>query len=280
MRSRLKVRSGRLNDRCGLFRNLGTMNANREIGIPEISLYDGNYSPDIYWQWRLSKYFNLMGAGCVSLGPYYNAQLYEARLRALERGLYSIGRSLCGSTVLEAGCGTGFYTEYCFQQGVKTYTGIDIAQISVYTLQRRYPCFKFIQADISVDIPSDLGDFDIVLAADIMFHIILDDAFNRAIQNLLSHLKSGGLLIVSDLFPQTKIQPAPHVCFHSIDEYIRLFSQNCVYIIHQEPIFFLLYPLPLILFLLRNSKWKKGKGFDDMQKIYASGAHLIRCFQL
>lgn len=202
----------------------------------------------------------------MSLGPYYNAQLYEARLRALERGLYSIGRSLCGSTVLEAGCGTGFYTEYCFQQGVKTYTGIDIAQISVYTLQRRYPCFKFIQADISVDIPSDLGDFDIVLAADIMFHIILDDAFNRAIQNLLSHLKSGGLLIVSDLFPQTKIQPAPHVCFHSIDEYIRLFSQNCVYIIHQEPIFFLLYPLPLILFLLRNSKWKKGERFRRYAK--------------
>ncbi|MEM4523361.1 MAG: class I SAM-dependent methyltransferase [Nitrososphaeria archaeon] len=200
----------------------------------------------------------------MNLGPYYNAQLYKARIRALERGLYSVGYTFCGSAVLEVGCGTGFYTEYCLQKGVKTYTGIDIAQISVYTLRQRYPYFKFIQADISLDIPSDIGDFDIVLAADVMFHIIPDRAFNQAIQNLLSHLKSGGLLIISDLFPRTRIQPVPHVCFHSINEYIHLFSPYCVYIIHQEPIFFLLYPLPLIL--SGNSKWKKGEIFQRYAK--------------
>lgn len=227
----------------------------------EMFLYYGNYSPEIYWERRLGKYFDLVGSGCVNLGPYYNAQLYKARLQALERGMSFVGRSFYGSAVLEAGCGTGFYTEYCARRGVRSYTGIDITQTSVYSLQKRFPYFEFIQADISANLPSTLGNFDIVLAPDIMFHIIPDDAFERAIRNLLFHLKPGGLFIVSDLFPSRKIHLAPHVCFHSVEEYVCLFSQNGLYVSHQEPIFFILYPLPLIFFLFGNNPQEGGNRF-------------------
>lgn len=71
-----------------------------------------------YWQERLQQHFDLTGAGHAGLGPRYNAWLYKARLEALERGLISSGRTLKGACVLEAGCGTGFYTEYCLRQEV------------------------------------------------------------------------------------------------------------------------------------------------------------------
>jgi len=66
---------------------------------------------DIYWQERMSQCFNstLTGARCIALGPFYNVQLYKVRLKALEKGIATIGRSFKGSTVLEVGCGAGFY---------------------------------------------------------------------------------------------------------------------------------------------------------------------------
>ena len=212
------------------------------------------YFPDLYWQERLSQCFNLTGAGCIALGPFYNVHLYKARLKALEQGMATVGRSFKGSTVLEIGCGTGFYTEYCAHQGVRDYVGLDIASVSIHTLQRRFPHFKFIQADVSNDTFPDIESFDIILAADVLFHIVSNEAFKQALQNLFLHLNLGGLLIVSDLFPPNTIRVAPHVCFHSMSEYSYLFDQHQMRILHQEPIFFLLYPIPLMLKLNLTAK--------------------------
>jgi len=70
-----------------------------------------NYSMSTYWEEKLRKRFDLTGVGCVVLGPAYNARLYKARQEALEKGLKVVGRTFQGARVLEAGCGTGFYTD-------------------------------------------------------------------------------------------------------------------------------------------------------------------------
>jgi SAM-dependent methyltransferase len=205
------------------------------------------YSAHNYWEERLSQHFDLTGAGYATLGPRFNATLYKARLEALEKGLAFIGRTLKGSSVLEAGCGTGFYTGYCAQQGVSSYVGLDITSISVSTLQKRYPNFSFIQSDISADKIPDLGSgFDIVLAADVLFHIVQDVAFENALQNLISRLRPGGLLIISDVFPANSYELAYYIRIRSLNDYSHLFEKYQARISHIEPIFAILQPPPLM----------------------------------
>ena len=60
-------------------------------------------NPSAYWEARLSKHFDLTGVGHAGLGPHYNAQMYGARLRALERALTTVSRTLTGACVLEVG---------------------------------------------------------------------------------------------------------------------------------------------------------------------------------
>lgn len=197
-----------------------------------------------YWEKRLGRHFDLTGAGHAGLGPHYNAWLYKSRLEALEKGLASIKRTLKGARVLEAGCGTGFYTEYCLRRGVHTYVGVDITSVSVEILRERYPEFRFVQADITKEIIG--GDFDVVMAADVLFHIVDDAAFERAVQNLCSVLSPNGLLIISDVFPAFTVQVAPHVRLRSLDEYNRLLSENHIRLVLIEPIFAILQPPPFV----------------------------------
>lgn len=180
------------------------------------------YSMQNYWEERLRRRFDLTGAGCIALGPRYNTCLYRARIEALEKALKTTGRTLQGTDVLEMGCGTGFYTEYCLKRQVSTYVGVDITAISVETLRKRYPNWRFVQADISADeIPEIDKRFDVVLAADVLFHIVDDAAFEKAIRNMCLVLRPGGLLIISDVFPASTVQIAPHVRLRSLEMYNR-----------------------------------------------------------
>lgn len=205
------------------------------------------YSMQSYWEERLRQRFDLTTAGCIVLGPRYNACLYGARVKALEKALKAKGYTLQGANILEVGCGTGFYTEYCLKCQVSTYVGVDITSVSVETLRERYPDWRFVQADISADeIPEITDKFDVVLAADVLFHIVADAAFEKAIRNLCSALRPGGLLIISDVFPACTVQIAPHVRLRSLEMYNRTLAENRAYILHVEPIFALLQPPPYL----------------------------------
>ncbi|WP_322511219.1 class I SAM-dependent methyltransferase, partial [Chloroflexus sp.] len=151
------------------------------------------YLPTSYWEARLRRNFDLTGVGHTSLGPNYNAHLYQRRLETLSAGLARIKLSLNGAQVFEVGCGTGFYTNYFAQHNVSNYLGLDITSISVKTLKRRYPSFHFVCADITEFAPTNANShFDIVFAADVLFHITEDEQFEEALYTIASCLKVGG----------------------------------------------------------------------------------------
>jgi SAM-dependent methyltransferase len=204
------------------------------------------YSPHPYWEERLSRHFDLTGAGFAGLGPYYNAQMYQARLTALERGLGILKQSLQGARILEIGCGTGFYTGYCARAGVGAYVGVDITSVSVSRLREKYAQFRFVQADISGEAHEIETGFDLVLAADVLFHIVQDEGWRKAIQNVASRLRERGLLVVSDVFPSKTIQVSEHVRFRSLMDYHTELSKVGLRVVHVEPIFAILQPPPLI----------------------------------
>ncbi len=199
-------------------------------------------NPQAYWEKRLANHFDLEGAGFGSLGPNYNAIMYEARRRTLLQTIRVCGTQLKGQHVLEVGCGSGFYTELCQHEGVASYTGIDITEISVQNLSSSYPEFHFVRADISDDAVPINDQFDIVLVADVLFHIVDANRFRNAIEHISHLIKPKGYLILSDLLTIATVQTASHVRFRSLEEYKSILADNDITLKHVEPIFAVLQP--------------------------------------
>lgn len=201
------------------------------------------YQPSRYWEDRLRKHFDLTGVGHSGLGPNYNAHLYQRRLETLSAGLDRIKLSLNGAQVFEVGCGIGFYTNYFAQNHVSSYFGLDISPTSVKALKQRYPAFHFVCADITEFTPVNASNcFDVVFAADVLFHIVEDERFERAIASMAGYLKPGGWLIISDVFPHQTVQTAAHVRLRSYDHYYQALQKHHFSTFQIEPIFAILHP--------------------------------------
>jgi len=204
-------------------------------------------NPAIYWETRLAARFDLVGAGCAALGPRYNARMYQVRFRALERALAAVNYSFKGKRVLEVGCGTGSYADYCARQRVTDYVGLDITLVSVTTLRHQYPQFTFFQADVTKE-PIVLETvFDIVLVADVLFHIVDEGDFRVAMRNICRWVGPGGVLILSDIFLPATVQTALHCRHRGLnEEYEPLLAAYGLSVAHIEPIFAILHP-PLLI---------------------------------
>src|SRR5215469_4226969 len=132
------------------------------------------YRPREFWNELLTQSFDLRGVGHFRLSEEANRQMYEAK-RAIIDGQLQRHQIDVGTTtrVLEIGCGVGYWTEYFVSRGVRDYTGNDITPISVTTLAKRYPQFRFIQGDAG-DIILPPSHFALAFMIDVTQHITED----------------------------------------------------------------------------------------------------------
>lgn len=199
-------------------------------------------NPGAYWQQRLKQAFDLTGAGYSALGPAYNRQLYAVRIDALARLLDEQGVDLRQAAVLEIGCGTGYYTDWLLRRGARSYTGIDITAVSVQRLQERHPQARFVQADLTAAALPVREQFDLVLIADVLIHIVDDRLFAAAIRNAASAVKPDGLLVLSDILATSDAQLVAHCRWRSYDSYRAALGGAGLKPVHLLPIFAALQP--------------------------------------
>lgn len=161
---------------------------------------DKSYNPRSYWENRLSDRFDLRGVGHIAFGQGYNKWLYRRKKYVLSKFLGN--RSLTGKSVLDIGCGTGFFVSYFIDKGAEVF-GVDLTEISVKQLRQKF------SGDFSTQ---DIGskDFvppaivDIVNVWDVLYHVVEDNAFSVAAQNMASSIKPGGLLLLNDFLAATE----------------------------------------------------------------------------
>jgi len=156
------------------------------------------YRPRDFWEQRLSEHFDLRGTGETGLSLAYNRACYTLRGEVLERALRAEGFDPRGRTVLDVGCGSGFFTAFYLGRGA-TLTGMDIAPTSVERLRQRHPGARFILSDVS-EVALDQR-YDLVNAFDVLYHIVDDARWERALLNLADAVAPGGLLLLTDVFP-------------------------------------------------------------------------------
>lgn len=195
------------------------------------------YQPSEYWQERLSKDFSLGGVGMLGLGPVFNGWLYKLRRLAVNRAVRVMRIGVEGRSVLDVGCGTGFWLQFWQRKGATEIWGIDIAQVSIDNLRQQYPGMTLCHDDIARP-GLELGKkFDLISAFDVLYHITNDETWALALSNIARHLKPGGWLLLTDLFLHEGEYRIYHQLSRPLSEYEYHLSRLGMRILARLPIF-------------------------------------------
>jgi 2-polyprenyl-3-methyl-5-hydroxy-6-metoxy-1,4-benzoquinol methylase len=162
-----------------------------------------DFNPEDYWEGRLSANYSLGSVGWAGLGDAFNRWMYTVRRYVFRSAVLSAtdSVSLSRSRVLDVGSGTGFYLDCWRGLGVKDLVGSDLTRTAVARLRLRLPDISIHQLDISSEeLKPPEEPFDLVSVMDVLFHIVDDERYERAIRNLASMVKPGGLVILTENF--------------------------------------------------------------------------------
>jgi SAM-dependent methyltransferase len=164
-----------------------------------------------YWERRLGANYALDGVGWLGLGPSLNKWMYRVRRHVFLREARRLFPAAGAPRVLDVGSGTGFYVDRWHELGVPSVTGCDLTDVAVERLSARFPQDRFVQLDVGGDEqPLASGAFDAISAFDVLFHIVDDERFARALSNLYDLLAPGGVLLFSDNFLRRAAVRSPH----------------------------------------------------------------------
>jgi SAM-dependent methyltransferase len=180
----------------------------------------GQYVPKQYWEERLKSNDGLLGVGYTRLGRRFNGWMYRVRRQGFLREARRAG-AVNAEAVLDIGSGTGFYID-CWQAlGARQITGLDITSVAVERLSERYPTHRFHELNIAAqDAPAQIGArFDAVSMIDVTYHIVDDADFQRALTNIETLLKPGGVFIFCDfLLHAPPLREQAHVRQRTLSE--------------------------------------------------------------
>lgn len=126
--------------------------------------------------------------------------------------------------ILDVGCGKAWVAQNCCHTASEV-VSLDITPVNVKKALEKYPFknHRGVVAD-SLDLPFTENSFDIVIASEIIEHIVFPERF---IENLIHILKPGGVLIVTTPYKEklqfilcihcNRLTPR-HAHIHSFDE--------------------------------------------------------------
>ena len=199
------------------------------------------FDPQAYWEERLRNLSGYRGVGQHSLSASYNLWLYRVRGHVFLKRVRALQADLGAADVLDVGSGTGFYIQRWKELGVRSITGTDLTAIAVSRLQAEYPGDRFVQMDIGDPLPAAfVGRYDIVSAFDVLFHIVDDTRFERAIENIRAMLKPGGMFVFSDNFLHSPTQRGLHQVSRSLQAISDVLGRVGFNVVQRRPIFVLM----------------------------------------
>jgi SAM-dependent methyltransferase len=158
------------------------------------------FEADTYWENRLRARYDERGVGDIGMSRTYNSCLYFVRRRVFRRCVNRLPIEPSKIRVLDVGTGTGVYVEEWHRWGAAQVTGLDITERAVDRLRLAFPQSRFIQADIGEpSLPAEMQNgYDVVSAFDVLFHIVDDERYQQALENVRNALRPGGWFLYSD----------------------------------------------------------------------------------
>jgi 2-polyprenyl-3-methyl-5-hydroxy-6-metoxy-1,4-benzoquinol methylase len=167
----------------------------------------GKYDAVRFWRDRFSKYgLSLQGSGDEGFDERENRAMYAAAAAAMLESAKEAGVTLTGRTVLDIGCGPGFYAGVLDEMGVIDYTGVDLTSVLFPQLEAQFPEYRFVAADATTEnLAQKLQRrFDVILLLDVIQNIVTPEKFDALMVNVKNLLAEGGMCLIAPVMPETK----------------------------------------------------------------------------
>lgn len=201
-----------------------------------------DFSAKTYWETRLKERFDLTGVGFRRKSVAFNRWVYKVRTEALWELFRKYRWPIKSRAVLDVGCGTGYFIEYWLNRAAHPVIGIDIAETSIKKLKETFSKAEFYVVDLTEPNPNLNERFDYISVFDVLFHIVDDNLFAKAVENLASLCKPGCKIFVTDLFGSKTVAGVKHCRNRSQNIYVDTFSRSGFKLIDLNPLFFVLLP--------------------------------------
>lgn len=171
-----------------------------------------------YWGLRHGTYgFDLRGVGDKTKSHEENVRLLEEGSEVFLKVCREATVDFTNARILDVGCGTGHFAGLLRQHSVREYLGIDIVDTLFEGLRTRMPGFRFQRLDVGTE---PLGErFDLILAMDVLQHIVNNRKFSFALENIRSHLNVGGTVVIS-----TVLGPLHREAFYVVRRPLKMFE--------------------------------------------------------
>ena len=197
-----------------------------------------------YWNRRLTQYPGLTGVGYRRLGAAYNRWLYRVRSHVVRRLIAMLrlgGRPL---RVIDIGSGTGHYVREWLLAGAAEVVASDFSEVALKQLRATFQPIQAIRLDITAaTLPARLGQYDVVSAFDVLFHVTNNDAYRRAIANCYALCRPGGYFVFSELLFKKRREAMPHMGARTGDKISEILRQVGFIELERSPMFVLMnYP--------------------------------------
>lgn len=157
---------------------------------------NGRYDARKYWTDRHHRFRkSFRGVGDMSRSEAENIEDYVGSVAAITDLLRSIRHAPLNKSVLDVGCGNGFWAGVFQAWRVASYTGIDITDALFDLLVRRYPEFRFDAGDLR-ELELQPG-FGLIAMIDVSQHVTDDTELRAMLRRLRSLLAEDGVFIVT-----------------------------------------------------------------------------------
>jgi SAM-dependent methyltransferase len=197
------------------------------------------FDPAAFWEERLQR-FDLAAVGYLGLGLRYNEWAYRVRSVVFRRLLRKADLDLGSARVLDVGSGTGFWVDEWLRAGAAQVVGSDLTRVSTERLTKAFPAAEVVQFDLSAEPPFRPGSFDAVSVFDVLFHIVDDDLYRKALMNIASLLSDEGYLFLSENFLHDPARRGEHQVSRSLTEIEQLLDEAGLEIVTRRPMFVLM----------------------------------------
>jgi SAM-dependent methyltransferase len=155
-----------------------------------------------YWESRLRANWGVSGVGYQKFGAQYNRWMYRVMTAVFRRQVQSLREDWTRTEVLDIGSGTGHFVRLWQEAGARSVSAADFTEIAREKLRTTFPALEVYPLDIGAALPEPLADrtFDVVSAFAVLFHIMDDDSYRRAFENIGRLVRPGGLFVFSENF--------------------------------------------------------------------------------
>ena len=172
-----------------------------------------NFDATAYWQDRMRQ-SSLATTGLQGMPLSWQQSLYRQSERVLF-GLLGDHVTLSGASVLNFGCGTGYFDEAMAGRGARV-AGIDLSAETIARLRAKHPNRIYRAGELAseVNLVDGLGQFDLVTAIDVLYHITDEPKLRRTVERLRDLVMPGGYFLITEGTRLTGNRP--HVHHHPV----------------------------------------------------------------